>query len=51
MLNDLMSGKVAYGKQCRPRSDAAEFGIWSGSALFSTECTEIQSIVKHFFKY
>ena len=23
------------GKQCRPRSDAAESGIWSGSTLFA----------------
>ena len=24
-----------YGKQCRPRSDAASCGIWSGSTLFA----------------
>ena len=24
------------GKQCRPRSDAAECGVWSGSTLFAT---------------
>ena len=23
------------GKQCRPRSDAAKLGVWSGSTLFA----------------
>ena len=27
--------KRVIGKQCRPRSDAAEHGIWSGSTLFA----------------
>ena len=27
--------KRVSGKQCRPRSDAAECGIWSGSSLFA----------------
>ena len=27
--------KRVIGKQCRPRSDAAECGIWSGSPLFA----------------
>ena len=27
--------KKVIGKQCRPRSDAAERGIWSGFALFA----------------
>ena len=32
--------KRVTGKQCRPRSDAAECGIWSGSTLFALN-TEI----------
>ena len=31
----LASHKWDIGKQCRPRSDAAECGIWSGPALFA----------------
>ena len=31
----LASHKRDIGKQCRPRSDAAECGIWSGSTLFA----------------
>ena len=27
--------KMVIGKQCRPRSDAAESGVWSGSPLFA----------------
>ena len=27
--------KIVTGKQCRPRSDVAECGIWSGSTLFA----------------
>ena len=30
-------------KQCRPRSDAAESGIWSGSTLFATHPTLLQA--------
>ena len=26
---------VSHGKQCRPRSDAAERGVWSGSTLYA----------------
>ena len=29
------SHKKDIGKQCRPRSDAAECGIWSGPVLFA----------------
>ena len=29
----LASYKMDIGKQCRPRSDAAERGVWSGSTL------------------
>ena len=29
-------GQTVYGKQCRPRSDAAERGVRSGSILFAT---------------
>ena len=29
-----MSHKRAIGKQRRPKSDAAERGVWSGSTLF-----------------
>ena len=29
------SYKTDIGKQCRPRSDAAERGVWSGSTLFT----------------
>ena len=28
-------GRLVLGKQCRPRSDAAQRGVWSGSALFT----------------
>ena len=31
----LASHKWGIGKQCRPRSDAAERGVWSGSTLFA----------------
>ena len=31
----LASHKRDIGKQCRPRSDAAERGVWSGSTLFA----------------
>ena len=29
------TSKRVIGKQCRPRSDAAERGVWSGSSLFA----------------
>ena len=29
-------GQTVLSKQCRPRSDAAERGVWSGSTLFAT---------------
>ena len=28
---------AVQSKQCRPRSDAAERGIWPGSTLFATQ--------------
>ena len=31
----LFSHKWDIGKQCRPRSDAAKRGVWSGSTLFA----------------
>ena len=31
----IFNPKRVIGKQCRPRSDAAECGIWSGSPLFA----------------
>ena len=31
----LASHKRDIGKQCKPRSDAAERGVWSGSTLFA----------------
>ena len=31
----LASHKRDIGRQCRPRSDAAECGVWSGSTLFA----------------
>ena len=31
----LAANKRDNGKQCRPRSDAAERGVWSGSTLFA----------------
>ena len=31
--------KRVLGKQCRPRSDAAERGVWSGSPLFANRST------------
>ena len=30
-------GQTGLRKQCRPRSDAAERGVWSGSTLFATQ--------------
>ena len=35
----LETSKRVIGKQCRPRSDAAECGIWSGSPLFANSST------------
>ena len=40
----LVSHKMDLGKQCRPRSDAADCGIYSGSKLFAFR-TEIS--IKH----
>ena len=34
-LCSLETPKRVFGKQCRPRSDAAERGAWSGSPLFA----------------
>ena len=31
----LASHETDIGKQCRPRSDAAERGVWSGSTLLA----------------
>ena len=31
----LASHKMEIDKQCRPRSDATERGVWSGSTLFA----------------
>ena len=33
------SDRQASSKQCRPRSDAAERGVWSGSTLFAIHPT------------
>ena len=30
-----LGGGGNFGKQCRPRSDATEHGVWSGSLLFA----------------
>ena len=35
----LETPKRVIGKQCRPRSDAPECGIWSGSPLFANSST------------
>ena len=35
----LETPKRAIGKQCRPRIDAAERGVWSGSPLFAKSAT------------
>ena len=35
----LETPKWVIGKQCRPRSDATEWGIWSGSPLFANSST------------
>ena len=32
--SSLASHKWDLDKRCRPRSDATEFGVWSGSTLF-----------------
>ena len=32
----LASHLWGIGKQCRPRSDTAERGVWSGSSLFAS---------------
>ena len=37
----LKTPKGVTGKQCRPRSDATECGIWSGSPLFANSSTII----------
>ena len=41
--------QTGLSKQCRPRWDAAECGIWSGSALFATHptCRHIQLQCKY----
>ena len=41
---NLVSHKRNFSKQYRPRSDAAERGVWSGSTLFALN-TEIY--IKH----
>ena len=35
--------RTDIGKQCRPRSDAAERGVWSGFTLFATHPTILDS--------
>ena len=30
--------RIGLSKQCRPRSDATEYSIWSGSTLFAQAC-------------
>ena len=35
----LETPKRVFGKQCRPKSDATEHGIWSGSPLFANSAT------------
>ena len=35
----LETTKRVIGKQCRPRSDATERGVWSGSPLFANSST------------
>ena len=35
----LETPKSVFSKQCKPRSDAAECGIWSGSPLFANSST------------
>ena len=40
VLNPLKTGpKRVTGKQCRPRLDATERGVWSGSPLFANSST------------
>ena len=36
LLTLYVFGQTTLGKQYRPRSDAAECGVWSGSTLFAT---------------
>ena len=36
LLLCILSPKRGIGKQCRPWSDAAERGVWSGSTLFAS---------------
>ena len=38
-LCSLETPKRVIGKQCRPRSDATECGIWSGSPMFANSST------------
>ena len=40
----LASYKRNIGKQCRPRSDATERGVWSGSTLFALSS---ETLIKH----
>ena len=35
---------TGLSKQCRPRSDAAKRGVWSGSTLFATHAAISQTL-------
>ena len=39
-------GQTGLSKQCRPRSDATERGVWSGSALFATHPAILHSFTQ-----
>ena len=41
----LASQKRDIGKQCRPRSDATERGVWSGPTLFDEVKEVLQNMI------
>ena len=47
----LETPKRVIGKQCRPRSDAAECGVWSASALFANDSSTIFLYESHCLTY
>ena len=40
----MYSDRKTLSKQCRPRSDAAERGVWSGSRLFATHSAILHTL-------
>ena len=38
-------GQASLSKQCRPRSDAAERGVWSGSTHFAIHTAILNTLI------